>query len=305
MHNKTLRIFSKFLNLALNSFFLFKIFKSSNVFFIEDSFKTSFGRFFLKINNFIFKKKTIVYLQGLRPFIGVKNRSFFGGLKRNFKLLHLAYTNNKSEIDQINGAGYDGAIPIGFPLKSNYFNYLKKKLTIPGSKNILFLPRAIGDIHLTENEAKNYLLVIKKMMAKNFPDHGLVIHLHIKERTNFFNKFIEENNFKNTTITDGNILKDISNSDFVICNLTSAIYLVNALDIPAVEFYTRTQDIKKWYPEYNNITAYNFVGFNSFYTVESFESYTDQLDLKKFKYNLNIELNSLDISRLNDAVLEK
>ena len=31
----------------------------------------------------------------------------------------------------------------------------------------------------------------------------------------------------------------------------------------------------------------------------------DQLNLEKFKYNLNIDLNSLDVSSLIDAILEE
>ena len=46
-------------------------------------------------------------------------------------------------------------------------------------------------------------------MKKNFPDRKLVIHLHIKERTNFFKNFIKENDFENTVLTDKNIVKDI------------------------------------------------------------------------------------------------
>ncbi len=304
-YNKLQRILGKFLNIILNLLFLLKIFINSNVFFIEGSFNTSFGRFLLKINNLIFKKNIIVYLQGLRPYIGVKNRSKFGGFKRNFKLFHLAYTDDSKEIDEINEAGFDKAIPIGFPLKSNYFDDLKKKFTLPNKKNILFLPRAIGDIHLKEEEAKNYLLVIKKIMRKKFPNHKLVVHLHIKERTNFFKNFIKENNFENTLITDGNILKEMVNADFVICNLTSAIYLAYALNIPATEFYTRTEDIIKWYPELNGMTVYNFVGFQSLTTFKSFENYIDHLDLERFKYDLNINLNSLNILKLIDAILEK
>ena len=262
-------------------------------------------KIFLKINNFIFKKTIIVYLQGLRPYIGVKNRSLFGSFKRNFKLLHLAYTNNKKEIDEISEAGFDGAIPIGFPLKSNYFDKLKKKFDLLDKKHILFLPRAIGDIHLREDEAGHYLLLIKKIMKKNFPDRKLVIHLHIKERTNFFKNFIKENDFENTVLTDKNIVKDMVNAELVICNLTSAIYLAYALNIPAVEFYTRTEDIIKWYPELNGVTVYDFVGFQSLKTDASFEGYMDQLNLEKFKYNLNIDLNSLDVSSLIDAILEE
>ena len=304
-YNKPLRILCKFLNLILNLFFLLKIFINSDVFFIEGSFKTSFGRFLLKINNLFLKKNIIVYLQGLRPYIGAKDRSMFGSFKRNFKLFHLAYTDSKSEIDQINEAGFDGAIPIGFPLKSNYFNLLKEKLKVPGSKNILFLPRAIGDIHLKKEDAKNYLEVIKKIMSNKFPDHKLVIHLHIKERTSFFQKYIEENNLENTILSDGNIIKDVTNADFVICNLTSAIYLVYALNIPSCEFYTRPDDIIKWYPELNGKTVYNFAGFQSFTSNKSFENFIDQLNLEKFKYNLNFNLNSLDTSKLVDAILEE
>ena len=162
-HNKIKRIFSKFINIVFNLFFLLKIFINSDVYFIEGSFKTMFGKFFLKINNFIFKKTIIVYLQGLRPYIGVKNRSLFGSFKRNFKLLHLAYTNNKKEIDEISEAGFDGAIPIGFPLKSNYFDKLKKKFDLLDKKHILFLPTLIGVIQLREDEAGHYLLLIKKL----------------------------------------------------------------------------------------------------------------------------------------------
>ena len=44
-HNKIKRIFSKFINIVFNLFFLFKIFINSDVYFIEGSFKTMFGKF--------------------------------------------------------------------------------------------------------------------------------------------------------------------------------------------------------------------------------------------------------------------
>ena len=53
------------------------------------------------------------------------------------------------------------------------------------------------------------------------------------------------------------------------------------------------------------MTVYNFVGFQSLTTFKSFENYIDHLDLERFKYDLNINLNSLNILKLIDAILEK
>ena len=44
-HNKIKRIFSKFINIVFNLFFLLKIFINSDVYFIEGSFKTMFENF--------------------------------------------------------------------------------------------------------------------------------------------------------------------------------------------------------------------------------------------------------------------
>ena len=51
---KPLRIVSKFLNILFNFNIIFKSLKSSDFYFIESYFRTSFGRFLLIINNLIF-----------------------------------------------------------------------------------------------------------------------------------------------------------------------------------------------------------------------------------------------------------
>jgi len=49
---KPLRIISKFLNILINFNIIFKLLISSDFYFIESSFRTSFGRFLFMINNF-------------------------------------------------------------------------------------------------------------------------------------------------------------------------------------------------------------------------------------------------------------
>ncbi len=298
---KPLRIISKFLNILVNFNIIFKSLISSDFYFIESSFRTSFGRFLFIINNLIFKREIFVYKQGLSPFVVTKNSNKFSKVKRRFKINHLAISNSKKEISELIQAGYDTAIPLGYPLKSAYFYNLQKKYKRSENLNILFLPRAIGP-KLSEKDAEKYLIEIKRITEKYFPLNKFTIHLHLKERSNFFNKTIKNKNLNNIVIKTGNPIKEIVNSRLVICNLTSAIFIAYCLNIPAVELFigkNETSDLIK-----SNVTAYSQMGFESYRDFESFEEFIKNFDSKNFKFNLKNNFDNLNISSLTKAILD-
>lgn len=292
---KTLRVVNKLLNIIINFFFIYKTLRNSDAYFIESSFRTSYGRFLLIINNLIFKKNIFVYMQGLSPFIVTKDSYKYSKIKRNFKIKHLAISNSKKEINELIKLGYDEAISLGYPIKSEYFLNLKKKYRKTEKLNILFLPRAIGP-KLSVEDAKKYLFTIKRIAEKHFPDDNIVIHLHLKEQSDFFENFIKTNNFTNIIIKKDNPIKEIINARLVICNLTSAIYLAYCLDIPAVELFigkSETSDFIK--PEGS---AYSQLGFESYRDFDSFEKFIENFNRTNFKFNLKDELEMLDVSKL-------
>ena len=297
---KPLRIVSKFLNILFNFNIIFKSLKSSDFYFIESSFRTSFGRFLLIINNLIFKKDIFVYMQGLSPFVVTKNSFKFSKVKRKFKINHLAISNSEKEINELIQAGYDTAIPLGYPIKSAYFYNLKEKYQKNENLNILFLPRAIGP-KLSERDAEKYLMEIKRITEKYFPHNKIVIHLHLKERSNFFIKTIKNKNLNNIVVKSGNPIKEIINSRLVICNLTSAIFIAYCLNIPAVELFigkNETSDFIK-----SNVTTYSQMGFESYRDFDSFEKFIKNFDNENFKFNLKNNFDNLDTSSLTKAIL--
>lgn len=301
--NKIIRITSKIFNIVLNLNFILKCLKKSDVYFIESSFRTSFGRFLLEINNIIFKKSIFGYLHGLRPYFKIRNTSRVNAINRKFKIFHLAISQNKNESDEIILDGFDKAISVGNPLLSDYFTYFKKKISKFQNSNILILPRAIGEF-LTEKEAAEYLLEVKRISEKYFPKNKLVLHLHLKDRSVFFKKFIESNNLKNITISSEDIVSEVMKAQLVICNLTSAIYIAYALDIPAVELFTRQKDLIKWYPDGNGVSPFFHAGFKCFYEFNSFESFMRDFNVEKFRFNLNFQFEYLNVSKLERAIFE-
>ena len=107
---------------------------------------------------------------------------------------------------------------------------------------------------------------------------------------------------KNVVVSYNNIASEIVNSSFVICNLTSSIYMSYALNIPSIEIYTDKNAIKKWFPLGNGVTPYGYVGFKSINTFDEIEKYFKDLNLINFKFNLNISLDSLDASKLEETI---
>ena len=229
-------------------------------------------------------------MQGLSPFVVTKNSFKFSKVKRKFKINHLAISNSEKEINELIQAGYDTAIPLGYPIKSAYFYNLKEKYQKNENLNILFLPRAIGPKLRYERDAEKYLMEIKRIAEKYFPHNKIVIHLHLKERSNFFIKTIKNKNLNNIVVKSGNPIKEIINSRLVICNLTSAIFIAYCLNIPAVELFigkNETSDFIK-----SNVTTYSQMGFESYRDFDSFEKFIKNFDNENFKFNLK---NNFDI----------
>ena len=294
----------KFLNIIFNLKIIFKFLNSSNVYFIENSFRTSFGRFLLKINNIIYKKTIICYPHGLRPFINFEPYNNLSNKNIKFKVYHLSFTNSHEENEIISKAGYTDNVPIGYPLKSDYWESMKTKLRKKSKKQFLLLPRHLHQEWLNEEDAKKLVLNISNSMQKYFSNYTLVIKIHPKDKTIFFQQLIDTFKIKNVVVSYDNIAYEIVNSSLVICNLTSSIYMSYALNIPSIEIYTDRNAIKKWFPLSNGLSPYEYVGFKSINSFDEIENYFKKLDLGNFKFNLNISLNNLDSSKLEKTISE-
>ncbi len=235
-----------------------KLFKGQTIF-IENSFRTKVS-LFVVIYSFFFKNKIFIYDHGSKLVFYVnryKKRYLFFGKDR---IHHLLYSN--IEKPWIRNNDFNNLVKIGYPIVPNKIN---KLLSLNDKEEDYFLicGRGIGAFI----DREQYKFIINSTihtLRKYFKNKKIIYYPHPKERSFELCKSIISK-YENVEIADLNYpsIDYVSKSIGVITILSSIIFLARAFNKKVIEYYPFKENLKKFFPELNDITPYSKLGFLS------------------------------------------